>query len=301
MDARTAICEIASMRRTLLLIGLFPSLALASGWNGRILDGHTREELDLSGLSVRLQGVRNIVLGEKHYTGPVQAAEAAVIRSVVSMTGAQFATAWEFLNVKDGVETAAAFSDFRLGKIDAEGFLIRVHGPKAGVQDASYIPILEVVKDLGGDFYGVNLSREEKAPIVHGGITAADPSLVPPGFEMGGPLYLERFTLAMTGGHSSPEEIQNYFAAQCLTDDVMAHELLKIDAPIRFLVAGSFHSDYRDAAVRRIEARSEGDLTRSVRIIDASDFTADELELFLHDERYGDLADFAYFVNEPVR
>jgi hypothetical protein len=100
--------------------------------------------------------------------------------------------------------------------------------------------------------------------------------------------------------HVPPDKLSNYFDAQCLTDDVMAHTLLGSREPFKILVAGSFHTDYRDGAVARLAARAPSETVAAVRIVDASDYREPELPSVLWDERYGPVADFVVFVNEPV-
>jgi hypothetical protein len=105
----------------------------------------------------------------------------------------------------------------------------------------------------------------------------------------------------MSDGHASPELLENYFAAQCLTDDAMAYHVVNDSRAGRdFLVTGSFHADYHDAAVARIQARAPGETTRVVRFVDASDLPEAELAGLVRDARYGELADYVFYVNEPA-
>lgn len=268
-------------------------------WDGKIMDVAGETVLSLDELALRLQSSRLIVLGEKHYSVPVQKAQATVLEAVVRRGGAEsrFTTAWEFLNVTSQPTTGNAFARFVAGEIDVLSLLKILQG-SAGAP--TYAPILEATKALGGELLGVNLSRAEKAPVVERGIGAVDPALLPPGFEMGSEGYFERFRQAMEG-HATPEQIRNYYAAQCLTDDVMAYHLLKDSAaPLKFLVVGSFHSDYSDGVVSRLRARAPRVTTKAVRFIDAADYTEAELAQVQRDAQYGDIAEFVYFVNEPA-
>ena len=122
---------------------------------------------------------------------------------------------------------------------------------------------------------------------------------------MGNVGYHQRFIDIMEG-HVPKESIENYYAAQCLTDDIMAYTLQKYsNLPLLFLITGSFHTDYYDGVVDRIRVRLIDKSIAVIRLIDASDYDEKELdETFseiLHDKAYGNVADYVYFVNEPQR
>jgi uncharacterized iron-regulated protein len=262
----------------------------------QIYEPARQRSMEFSELTERLASYDLIVLGEKHNTAKVQLAQAAIIEDVVLKSLQMFDVSWEFLNASSSWKTAEVFDRFVSYEITALEFLTETQGPG---QSTHYAPILDVIRAQGGNLRGVNLSRAEKAPIVKGGISAADPALIPDGFEMGGPNYFARFEEAM-GGHATPEQLKNYYAAQCLTDDVMAYRIVHGSrVPLKFLIAGGFHTDYRDGVVRRIEARAPGVRQIVVRIEDAADYLTSEIPAFFHDPRYGDRADFVILVNQP--
>ncbi|MCM2278124.1 MAG: ChaN family lipoprotein [Oligoflexia bacterium] len=273
--------------------------ARAASWHGRIFDVKGGQlEIGSAALAGRLARARNVVLGEKHDTPAVQAAQAEIMESVIGEAGRRddFTLAWEFLNVSGQRVTEEAFSRFVAGEIGVAELLSRIQGHEGYL---NYSPVLEATKRLGGRLIGVNLTRAEKAPVTRGGIGAADPALVPPGFALGSGGYRERFTETMRE-HVPPEKIENYFAAQCLTDDVIAFHLLQDSAsPLNFLVIGSFHTDYFDGTVERLKLRAPDQLTLTVKLVDASDYAEGELLSLLTDARYGEIADYVYFVNEP--
>ncbi|OFZ22919.1 MAG: hypothetical protein A2X94_14915 [Bdellovibrionales bacterium GWB1_55_8] len=274
-----------------------PVFASSSSWHGRILRADDETSMTFEQLTSALSTAEIVVLGEKHYTPALQAAQGEIIKAVVreQRREGNFTTAWEFLNASSQEETKHLFSLVVSGKITAVQFLEMTQG----ADSSSYAPVIEATKELGGDFIGVNLSRQEKSPVSRGGIGAADPKLIPPGFAYGSPGYHERFVDIMSA-HVPPEKMQNYYDAQCLTDDVMAYQLIQSSTkPLRFLVVGSFHSDYFDGTVGRITARAPGQRTVTIRLIDASDYTQAELQEGFRDPKYGALADYLYFVNEP--
>ncbi len=280
----------------MFLIGSY-SNALSGEWDGRVIEALSGVPITIEQLATQLTASQNIVLGEKHNTKAVQEAQAKIIEAVVrhGQLEGHFVTAWEFLNYSSQSKTASEFWRFVSGEIDPIQLLINLHGSN---YNSSYTKILEATRDFGGMLLGVNLSREEKAPVVREGLKAADPTLIPQGFEMGGSGYFERFAEAMQG-HTPPEKIQNYFEAQCLTDDVMAFHIAESGIEHRFLVAGSFHSDYSDGVVARLKTRDPYNKTAVVKFLDASDFSEDDLRYIAKHPKYGLLADYIYFVNEP--
>lgn len=288
-----------------LALSLLSTPGFAS-WDGRVYRAESGpkagfNEVPFEALRDAASASPQVVLGEKHLTPSVQAAQARVILESAHASARVVDVAWEFLDYRDHERVAALHSDFLNGRISASQLLEAYFGSKTY---ESYVPILESARELNADLIPVNLSREEKAPVVKGGLQAADPSVVPQGFELGDDAYLERFKEAM-GGHSSPEQLSNYFAAQCLTDDVMALHFTALPKDHhRFLVTGSFHSDFKDGVVKRIKTRSAPEAALTVRFYDASDYTEKELEAalpsLLVDPAYGQVADFVYFTGEPT-
>lgn len=287
----------------ILTLGFSMSAFASSSWNGRIIRVPTQQDISMKELTAGLSKAQVIILGEKHNTSAIQYAQSLIIHNVVTATHQenQFLTAWEFLNYPEQDKINLAYARFISGKIDGLGFLIETQGT---TNNASYIPILDITKILQGNLIGVNISREAKQPVVEGGIGAVDPQYLPPDFAMGSTGYHQRFIDIMTG-HGSPERIENYYAAQCLTDDIMAYTLQKnFNIPLQFLITGSFHTDYFDGVVNRIKIRLPEKSVIVVRLIDASEYDEQELNDMLpdilYDKTYGNIADYVYFVNETM-
>ena len=279
-------------------LSVTPSFATAV-WNGKIVDVRSNQQISEVDLGNRLASNSHVILAEKHYSPAVQQGQARVIRLTVearNQDSRDFTLGWEFLNFSDQNRVSELYGQFTRGEIDAVTFLQKTQGYDPAI---SYAPIFETTRDLGGELLAVNLTRAQKAPVLKGGIEAADPALVPPGFEMGSDGYYARFKRVMQDGHTSETQIPNYFAAQCLTDDVIAYHLAATQTSLNFLVVGSFHAEYEDGVIARLRARSAEANVRTVRFIDASDYNESELLALLHDNDYGDLADYVMFVNEP--
>lgn len=280
----------------LSLFSLF-STACAS-WNGKIVDVTRGQEMTRAELLTQLASSNVIVIGEKHYTKAVQDEEGKLLKDVVTFTNKenQFSLSWEFLNASAQAETETLFNKLVSNEISTDDFLLKTQGSKAA---SVYSPMISATATLGGKLFGVNLSRDEKAPVIKGGLAALDPKLLPPDFKMGGANYLARFTETMKD-HATPEQIKNYFAAQSLVDDVSAYNLhLDSDFSLKFLVIGAFHSMFNDGVVARLKERNQSSKIVNIEIIDAVDYTTEEIKTIFSDEIYGKRADYILFVNEP--
>lgn len=285
---------------TYLIFIFFGAMPFAqAAWNGKIINVREKKEILRPELIENLVSYNIIVLGEKHYTKEVQAEEGKIIYEVVTSAGKenQFSTSWEFLNASSQQTTFSLFNQVLNHEISSTDFVLKTQGiAKASV----YTPIIDSTAALGGRLFGVNLSREEKAPVVAKGLEALDPKLLPPGFKLGGSNYLERFT-EIIKDHATPEQITNYFAAQSLVDDVAAFHLNSdSNFDLKFLIIGAFHSLYNDGVIERIKQRSSHSKLINIEIIDSSDFNEEELDSILIDQKYGARSDYAIFVNEPT-
>lgn len=267
-------------------------------WDGKIVNIKNQKEISRADFVEMLAANNIIVLGEKHYTEKVQTEEGRIIYDVVTFAKKenQFSTSWEFLNASSQQTTSFLFNQVINHEITSIDFLLKTQGFKGA---SVYAPMVETTAILGGQLFGVNLSREEKAPVVEKGLGALDPKLLPPGFKLGGGNYLERFSEAIRD-HATPEQINNYFAAQSLVDDMAAFHL-NIDSRfnLKFLVIGSFHSQFNDGVVARIKDRMPEEKVVNVEIIDCSEFSEKELGAMQINVKYGIRSDYAIFVNEP--
>jgi len=278
----------------------------STAWNGRIFDIQAGEWISESQARKVLGETQILVLGEKHNTTLVQEQEARALDWATESQGFgpldHWVLGWEFLNHSDQIDIDAAWAGFKNGVFTAEEVMDRLQGEG---RERTYLPILNSGVRFGGVLKGMNLSRTQKAPILSGGLASLDPALLPPGFEMGGEGYRERFDEAMGAGHATPDQLDRYFQAQCVTDDVLAFQLLQPRVRFRALVVGSFHADYADGVVARLRTRAPDQRMHVIRFVDASDYMVSELdpdlslaEPIIH-KRYGKLADWVWFAGEP--
>ncbi|MDQ3233574.1 MAG: ChaN family lipoprotein [Pseudobdellovibrionaceae bacterium] len=291
------------MRHALLILSLVFSITSARAgtlsWNQTLWNPAEGTQIHPTEFD-KLAGQATIfVLGEEHYNPPVQVAEAWLINRIAHELpkANQLILGWEFLNTEDRFRINEHYAQYKDHTLSSEEFLQQLF--PAGPATTEYAPVLESARAHGAALVPTNLSRAQKSPVTRGGIEALDPTLLPKDFTLGGPLYWERFQQAM-GPHPLPYPIENYFAAQSLTDEVMATELLRLPSDSSgVLITGAFHGDYRQGVVTSLERRSPNVPVVYIRIVDAQVWTEDELRAFFVHSRYGPVADLLYVVNEP--
>ncbi|MBS1962841.1 MAG: ChaN family lipoprotein [Bdellovibrionales bacterium] len=257
----------------------------------RIFDVGAKAYVTRAEMLDRISKATDVVVGEKHDTASVQDAEARLFADFANGRRTRVTFAWEFWNWSDRAALDANYAQFRDGTLSSREFLKAVFGEKN--PEPTYAPLMDAVKAAGADVLATNLSRAEKSPVVTRGIGALDPKLLPPGFALGGAEYRERFVAEM-GGHGDPSEIENYFAAQSLVDDVAAYHFVEHRmTPSAFLLIGNFHTRYFDGVWKRIAFRSPGHSRVLVEIADPEDET--NWQTVVHSPKYGSLADFVIF------
>lgn len=265
-----------------------------------IWDVENNQKISEADLAIELEDIQQVIVGETHNTKSVQNAEVDLLRlwlrsQSYSISKDSFTFAWEFLNWSDRYLIREVYSRYQDDQMDAAGFLEMIFDSVASVKE--YIPLIATVKNFGGNVLATNLSRIEKAPVVEKGLSALDPKLLPPGFELGGKDYFERFEKAM-GGHATPEKLKNYFAAQSLVDDVIAMHVTQDTRDENvFLVIGGFHTDYFDGAYNRLSVRDPEAERVLIRVVTASEFENEEsFQSYIRHQTYGPVADFVIVV-----
>lgn len=271
-----------------LLIGI--TLIQTACASERIIAVSENREVTREEFIARIAQADELIVGEKHATQSIQDSEAKLFKDYAEARGEQVTFAWEFWDRSTQPLLDENYAKYREGKLTCNGFLETMFGEKNS--NLTYAPLMEAVKAADAEVLATNLSRAEKAPVLKGGIDALDPKLLPPGFEIGGPAYYERFIEAMDG-HGDPEKIPNYFSAQSLVDDVVAFSLGARSTRSVFLVIGEFHSRYYDGVYKRIQTRSGSARRVLVHIANSSD--EENWDPVLHHVKYGQLADFIIF------
>ena len=241
----------------------------------------------------------HLILGEYHYTPIIQQAQAQMISDVVEAKSLErsFTVGWEFLNYTDKTHIHNHFELYKNGQVTGEQFLKILFSNSKNDQNLSYLPIIETVKKLSGDLIGLNLPRSLKRIVTQGGLDSLDPQYIPPHYEPGSASYLDRFKKTM-GGHMGGSNLMKYFEAQCLTDSILADQIIMQAAyNLSFMVVGSFHSDYNDGTVTQLKRISDLPVI-TMKFIDATSLSSEDIRsLTTPDEKYGSLADYIIFLN----
>lgn len=232
------------------------------------------------------------VLGEFHNDPIIQNSEKEIIETIsLSNPLKSKALMWEFLDHPDFQNTTKQFQLLKNGTISSSEFISNT----AGKQNLEYSVIFDAAKSFDDiEVFGVNLPRTLKQKVMKEGINSIDPKYIPTVHYVGGPEYLERFDLSM-GGHVPREKLEMYFLAQCLTDSVMADEVYKNQKEINFLIAGSFHTDFYDATIARLQKLTNAKVS-SFKIVNLNELGNEEIDELRNGHlKYGHFADFIIF------
>ena len=240
---------------------------------------------------------KNFVLGEFHNTQLIQNGQAKLIELILTPYPGHMKSAlhWEFLNHTEQNKISLNWKKVLNSQISPESFLIEHLGDK----NKEYLPIFNLLSNSNSSIYGLNIPRSIKQEVIKNGIGSIDQNLIPNHHYIGGPEYKERFTKAM-GGHAPSDLVDKYFEVQCLTDSIMADQFFKFStqAEINFIIAGSFHTDYFDGTVTRINQLTTDSLV-TFKFIQKSAHTTEELKEFKTGSKsYGHYADYIIIVSD---
>lgn len=255
-----------------------------------IYDTVAKKHITTKELSALSAGDDIHIFGEFHNNQSIQNAQANLLESLVInlKNQADFIVNWEFLNYEDAPKIQKHMLEFFKGQHTG----LEIVSLLAGKQNISYAPIFNVIKKLEGEVRGINIPRSIKQKIIKQGIDSVSSTYIPVSHYIGGPEYRERFKLAM-GGHVTGELLNKYFEVQCLTDSVMAFEVAKNQyKQAQFVIAGSFHTDFFDATVTRLQKLSPKKIW-TYKFVSKSSHTTQEIEQFKQGHStYGAYADY---------
>ncbi|RYZ51024.1 MAG: hypothetical protein EOP07_22040, partial [Proteobacteria bacterium] len=260
----------------------------------QIWDARTKTQIE--SMDSYLDASDIVVIGETHYIPAIAAVQAQIVNHV--SREAATTLGWEFLNTIDLALVDTVEAQLKAGTMN-EAQALKALFPTSTATPVEYSALIATAASANVDLIPTNLTRTQKSPITAGGMTAADPKLVPPGFELGSDAYYERFLEAM-GVFDHSHAMDNYFASQSITDDVMAFELLKTTAAKKVLVTGSFHGDYKQGVVERLQARDAQSRVLYVKVVQMSDYTREEFQEQMVHPKYGPIADIIYLVDEDL-
>ncbi|MBE8162574.1 MAG: ChaN family lipoprotein [Bdellovibrionaceae bacterium] len=272
----------------------------ATGAKIRVYDTQLQKFISPLDLFTAVPRQGQLVLGEEHYQEAIQKAEGDIVAGVLSAQAREksFTICWEFLNYPDQKIINTTFSQFTQQLISITEVFAQLFTRSKPMLNYPYRHLFEVARSFKGKMVGINAPRKWKQVITKNGIAKLDKKLVPNNMELGGPFYKERFIKAISN-HVSPEKVPNYFEAQSYTDSVMAESIQKMSntKDLKFVVVGSFHSDFNDGLVAQLKKYNPKPTT-SIKIIDITEFSNTERQnLFNPHPKYGVIADYIYTVD----
>jgi len=250
----------------------------------------TKQKLVLPLLMHQLPATGIFIFGEAHNTTDIQQAQAKIITDKVNWENAQwnYTVFWEFLNYTDQTEINIQFDKLRRNEITTLEFIDRT----AGEKNHSYAPIIQTTSKNQGLLKAINLPRVIKQKVIKDGIDSVDKKYIPKHHYVGGADYEKRF-IAVMRNHIPANKLAAYFLAQCLTDSVMAEQIANNSKKnLNFVIAGSFHTDFRDATIARLEKLALKEIV-SFKFVSKNQHTDAELAVLKNgDNEFGAYADY---------
>lgn len=234
----------------------------------------------------------NIVLGEYHYNKTIQANQARMIELIIEHHNLNnsFSLGWEFLEYQFQNRLDSAFSDYETKLINWGQFITKAI-PNTRNKHIEYRPIIDTVAKYQGQLIATNASRSVKKKLMENGDTVLSNQDTPHIWLKPTINYFKRFEAAM-GGHADPLTLKKYFLAQHYTDAIIASKLNELSIyKFKFLVIGSFHSDFYDGVNRCLK-----DNNILLKFVDRNDYTDQQwLELTSSNIKYGNISDFIIY------
>lgn len=197
-----------------------------------------------------------VILGEEHYTPPVQELEAKILDALRPGVAA-----WEFLDFQDQPLIDDALARLRQGELQPDAFFAAIPSRAQDANNQTYAPIVLSLGRLDARFVGTNVPRAIKNQLRKEGFDSLPETYKPPLFSMGSERYKQRFA-ALMEGHVTPERISEYYLAQCYTDSVMAWKLAEAAHALpanrrAVMIVGSFHQEYDLGLVAQLRALTQ--------------------------------------------
>jgi hypothetical protein len=234
----------------------------------------------------------NIVMGEFHYNQVIQSNQAKFIDIIVrdqSLQGA-FSLGWEFLEYKYQNDIDLALNSYESKDISWDQFISRSI-PGSSNKHNEYKSIIDTVIKNDGQLIATNATRLVKQNLMENGQAVLDIIDTPDVWFNPTINYFNRFEIAM-GGHADPIALKKYFLAQHYTDAIISSKLN--DSSLykhRFLVIGSFHSDFFDGVNRYLKGNNI-----LIKFVDRSLYSTSEWEaLKVNNPKFGIISDYLIY------
>ena len=276
------------MKFLLLVTFFIPLQLMASIYSIK----HKSEISDLEFLSRIPKDQFNIVLGEFHYNKLIQKNQAKYIDMIVKNQNLQglFSLGWEFLEYKFQNDINLAVKAYESKDISWDQFIARSI-PGSSNKHIEYKSIIDNVVQLDGQLIATNATRLVKNILMKDGQESLSIIDTPHVWFNPTKNYFKRFEIAM-GGHADPVTLKKYFLAQHYTDAIISSKLNNTSLyKHRFLVIGSFHSDYFDGVNRYLKGNNI-----LIKFVDRSLYTSSEWDaLILNNSKFGMISDYLIY------
>ena len=234
----------------------------------------------------------NITLGEHHYNTVVQNNQAKIIDLIITNQNLQgaFSLGWEFFEYKYQNDLDLATNTYKAKDITWDQFISRAI-PGSSNKHLEYRTIIDNVLRLDGQLIATNATRAVKKKLMDNGDSTLSTDDIPALWFSPTVNYFKRFEIAM-GGHADPITLKKYFLAQHYTDAIITSKLNDLSLyKYRFLVIGSFHSDFFDGINRYLKGNSI-----LLKFVDRALYTQSEWEaLTVSDPLFGNVADYLVY------
>jgi uncharacterized iron-regulated protein len=240
-----------------------------------------------------------VVVGEEHDVPGHHANQLAVLRALTAR-GLPVSVGLEFLYYPD----QPVVDRFVRGEIAEADFLRAVRWE--GYPFDWYRPLVLYPRESAGHTRALNAPvRLTRALAQRGlaGLSDEERSLLPPGFQIGGESYFERFaTAARQHGSLSETALQAYFAAQSAWDDTMAWQAAEFlrarPDQVLVIIVGDFHVSYGGGLPDRLRARGVSNVLVFSQVNRHGLSDEETSRLVLPDARYGSRADVVWVTQE---
>ncbi len=289
------------------LLGLFIILVFFSKSvcaEFKIYAPNSKQDISLDQFLLQTQNTDNFVFGEFHGDGPIQQAQADLMKNIVEFRGTEqnFDLGWEFLNFEDQDRNSKILKEYADGNLERDLLMKDLFPGNSNLEYYNtYLPLFDVLKTHQGSLLSLNVSREIKTQVREKGLESLDQKYIPPFFKLGGDNYFDRFKEAM-GEHIPADKLPSYFLAQCYTDDMMAWQMeIQKTKKLQFLVMGAFHTDFYDGFLARLDSYQTNLRLISVKFVNAQKMNDEDLKEFIGgSSEYGPYADYIVITESPT-
>lgn len=259
-----------------------------------IFNGFTGDTVTVQQIAQKVRPGSVVIIGEKHGHPWAQKQQLQILQAIKA-SGLKVSVGMEFLTYTDQEK----LNSYRAGGLTEDVFLKSINWGS---------PSFDFYKDQilfpkiaeGETTLALNSPRFLSGKIAKTGLaslTDEDKLLLPPQFELGRESYKKRFSGAMSHV-STPELLDNYFAAQSLWDDTMAwkaSEFVKTHSDqVLVIIVGEFHVQYGGGLPYRLVQRGVQDIL-TVTQLDHEDYSEEELiQAIVPSQEYGPRAHYIW-------